>query len=398
MIHLTKQEAASFLVHYQHLSGQEPLKGKDGVLKYVQKVGCIQYDPLNICGKNSDLVLQSRVNGYQEQHLYDLLYQDRALVDGWDKQMAIYQASDWNLYAAVRQKRLTEIKQWLGEEDFLQALEYVDEITELVRESGPLLSAQINLGKRRDSVWGHKKTSTATLDYLFHSGMLGIYKRNGTQKVYELMERLLPEELFHQPWPFADEKEFYKWYVNRRIGSVGLVWNKAGGNWYGHFVSDRSIRNQVLAELKEEQLIEEVMIEGLKDIFYMRKEDSRYLDYQRFDDQVRFLAPLDNLIWDRTMIEQIFGFQYTWEVYVPAAKRKYGYYVLPVLYKNQLIARFEPEYNKKEKILTIKNWWWEDDIKKSDRLMSKVKKAIVQFGRFLGAVEIDESGLDYTQS
>ena len=84
------------------------------------------------------------------------------------------------------------------------------------------------------------------------------------------------------------------------------------------------------------------------------------------------------------MTEEIFGFRYRWEVYTPAAKRQYGYYVLPVLYKNRFIARFEPERNRGDRPLRIKNWWWEPDVNVSDEMRAAADEALRRFGRFLG--------------
>lgn len=98
---------------------------------------------------------------------------------------------------------------------------------------------------------------------------------------------------------------------------------------------------------------------------------------------MRFLAPLDNLLWDRTLIKQVFQFDYSWEVYTPVDKRKYGYYVLPVLYGNRFVARFEPEMYRGEKELNIKQWWWEERVSITDEMIFELKKAFVDFCKYL---------------
>ena len=105
----------------------------------------------------------------------------------------------------------------------------------------------------------------------------------------------------------------------------------------------------------------------------------------------QFLAPLDNLIWDRDMTEELFDFKYSWEVYTPVAKRKYGYYVLPVLYKNRFIARFEPEKCRGKEPLQIKNWWWEPNVKPTENMMKAVGDAFCRFSKYLGVEMMEEA-------
>ena len=104
--------------------------------------------------------------------------------------------------------------------------------------------------------------------------------------------------------------------------------------------------------------------------------------------QAAFIAPLDNLLWDRKLISALFGFEYTWEVYKPAEQREYGYYVLPVLYGDRFVARFEPRYHKKTGVLEILNWWWEPDTEVSNAMESALKHAARDFMNYLGADKV----------
>jgi uncharacterized protein len=112
-----------------------------------------------------------------------------------------------------------------------------------------------------------------------------------------------------------------------------------------------------------------------------------------YDNYVRFLAPLDNMLWDRLMVYKLFDFQYSWEVYLPIEKRKYGYYVLPVLYQNKIIARMEPEKHEVGKPFTIKNWWWEEGIPINSKLKSAIKIGLNIFSEYLNADGIDKESL-----
>ena len=124
-------------------------------------------------------------------------------------------------------------------------------------------------------------------------------------------------------------------------------------------------------------------IEGIEFPFYMAPEDEVFFDTVASEKHVKFLAPLDNVLWDREMVANIFNFEYSWEVYIPVEKRKYGYYVLPVLYGNDIIARFEPVKTNKGDPLTIKNWWWESGVKVTEALLGKMDRAIQKFAEYL---------------
>jgi uncharacterized protein YcaQ len=104
--------------------------------------------------------------------------------------------------------------------------------------------------------------------------------------------------------------------------------------------------------------------------------------------QAAFIAPLDNLIWNRILIGFIFDFDYTWEVYTPAAKRKYAHYVLPVLYGDRFVARFEPAFDKKTREFTIANWWWEEDVRPDDAMCAALADCLGEFVRYLDAKQV----------
>ena len=388
---LSKEMARNFLVNYQNLNDSGIPVGYDGVKSYMQKVRCIQFDPLNVVGRNPDLVLQSRVMDYKPEILGKLLYDERYLVDGMDKVLSIILKEDYLKMSRVRKAATEDYIRTLTYRGSLDALDLLDEIKDYIRQNGPQPANKINIGGRaNDGRWGHKKLSSAALEYLNHSGQIGIRTKKKTQKVYDLIENLLPDEILNGIDPFNTEENFMKWYVKRRIGSIGLVWNKNTGAWVGNYIYNLHPRAEIIQELVDEGELLEFKIEGSEEAFFMRKTDSEYLDSLVENNSVKFIAPLDNFIWDRGLIEEIFNFKYSWEVYTPVSKRKYGYYVLPVLYKNKFIARFEPEKNRGKEPLKIKNWWWEEDVKITDEMIDAIKCAFERFSDFLGVEMMEE--------
>ena len=388
---ISREAARNFLVNYQNLNANEKLEGAKGTTIFMNKVRCIQFDPLNVVGKNADLVLQSRIANYKSEVLFDLLYKERSLYDAFDKMISIIPLEDYPAMAQIRQKAVEQLKAILQWRNSIAALDILDEVKDFIRKNGPLPATKINIGEHADSgKWGHKKLSSAALDYLYHKGELGISSKIKTHKVYDLSERLFPKDILNSPSPFKSEHDFAKWYIKRRIGAVGLLWNKNGGAWLGFYTQDTKLRTQILQELVQEGEILEYKVEGLKEVFYIKKEDENLIGKPVKNNVAQFIAPLDNLIWDREMTKALFDFEYTWEVYTPVAKRKFGYYVLPVLYKNQFIARFEPEQNRGKTPLQIKNWWWEPEIKITEKMIEAIKDAFSRFSNFLGVPIIEE--------
>ncbi|MDR1837791.1 MAG: winged helix DNA-binding domain-containing protein [Treponema sp.] len=380
---ITKNELSSYLVQYHSLDCLDRLAGEAGIKNFFRRTGSVQYDPLDIAGRNPHLVLQSRIKGFTRDMLEKLLYKDRFLVDAWDKEMSIYKTEEWPFFSRIRERREESARGTLERRGQEKALTYTARILKKLETGGPAMAAGIDLGKCRAGSWGHRNIAGAALDYLYARGEVGVYKKKNTQKVYDLIQNLIPEKILKSPEPFRNDGDFYEWYFLRRIKSIGVHWLKNGGGWNGFFLSDSQLRKKTFESLEKKGAIERIEIPGINESFYICQDDIKTLRTKPdYDNCVKFLAPLDNMLWDRDMVYKIFDFQYTWEVYVPAEKRKYGYYVLPVLYRDKLIARMET-IKQKTYPLTIKNWWWEPDIKITNKLRAAVENGLKKFAEYL---------------
>jgi len=137
-------------------------------------------------------------------------------------------------------------------------------------------------------------------------------------------------------------------------------------------------------------------VEGFNVPLYIRTRDQGLLEKVRnaqyTPERMAFIAPLDNLVWDRRLLEELFGFYYRWEVYTHQAKREYGYYVLPVLYGDRFVARFEPVRSKKNGMLTIKNWWWEPGVTFTEDMVTAIKECLEYFSTYLNVSQINFNG------
>ena len=158
-IRLSKLQARRFILTYQGLLPPYAKSGKTGVLEHIRHVGCIQFDPLNIVGRNSDLVLQARIDNYSPAMLTSLLYEDRTLVDGWDKMMSIYPVEDWAYFQRYRDA----MRRHHGRDD-RPAVTVLPQIREEIRQRGPLSSIEINLNETVN--WTHPDGSCCAREYV----------------------------------------------------------------------------------------------------------------------------------------------------------------------------------------------------------------------------------------
>ena len=391
MLTVTLDQARQFMLLKQGLLGKHRFAGKDGAYQYVRQAGCIQYDPVDVCGRNAELTLQSRVKGFTKQVLDDLLYRDRLLVDYSDKELSIWPSEDWPYFALYRERSMALGKTFAG----IPELE--EEAIRHIRANGPVSSDSLPVegtvfwhsSMHWSGNW-HRESPAArsVLEQLYTDGVRLIHHKSGTRKFYDLAEKYLPAELLAAPNPCPDESSWLDWRVQRRIGAAGLLWNRRSDAWLGICMTAEE-RAASFSRLEQAGKITPVRVGGLRFPLYLLNADLPLLESVlsgQADCKARleFLAPLDPMLWDRKLIEALFGFQYSWEIYTPASKRKYGYYVLPVLYGDRLIGRIEPKADRKANTLTVQNIWLEPGVRQTKKLSGLIDKAVGRLARFNG--------------
>jgi uncharacterized protein YcaQ len=383
-IEITNAQARHFLLAHQGLWPPRKLTGKNGIIEYIHHVGSIQFDPLNIIGYNPDLVLQARIKNYREKDLRELLYKDRKLLDGWDKNMCIYAVEDWPYFSRHRErsyKRLSDPSR--------PANKIVPHLRKTLKEKGPLSSIDLDYKEIVDWAWAPTKIGRAALESMYFWGELIVYNKNGVRKYYDFAKKHIPPEILAMPDPNVTREQYFEWHVKRRIGGIGLLWDKSGDAWLGIHGLKSNERTEAISKLLKGKEILPVKIENINFQFYIRKEEEDLLrsiqNGYKPKPKASIIAPLDNLMWDRKLIKKIFDFDYVWEVYKIPSERKYGYYVLPVLYGDRFIARFDAGWDKKTNNLLIKNWWWEQDITATSAIQKAISECFYQFLEFIGA-------------
>ncbi|HET7568504.1 MAG TPA: crosslink repair DNA glycosylase YcaQ family protein [Gaiellaceae bacterium] len=299
------------------------------LLETVRTLGYLQLDPISAVAPPQYLVPWSRLGPYDRGELDRLLWEERTLVE-W--RAFIYPVEDLPLLRARMRRALNRnANEWLKENRSFRR--YV--LREL-EARGPLLSREIEdhvqHAREAHDWWGARKMGLM-LEILAARGEVAVVGRRGKQRVWDLAERWYPETETI-PWPRAE-----KLYAERRFRALGV----------------RLERGRLVAHPEAE-------------------------DGPVPDDRVTFLSPFDRLIHDRDRAEALWGFFYRLEMYVPKAKREYGYYVLPILRGDRLVGRIEPVHDRKAGVLRVNGLWWERGEKPCD-----LEEPLDSLARFLGA-------------
>ena len=386
---ITKEQATRFILAVQGLIGGYRFAGKDGAYAYVRQAGCIQYDPVDVCGKNAELTLQSRVKGFRKSMLRDLLYKDRKLVDYTDKVLSIWPTEDWPYFSSYRDRSREHGAAFDGLEALKsRAIAYIEEHGPVCSDTLPVEGEIFWHSSMHWSGNWHKKSQAArsVLEQLYTEGVLIIHHKNGSRKYYDMAEKYLPASVLRAENPCKDEDDFLRWRVLRRIGAAGLLWDRNSTAYLGIEMKAEK-RKEILADLTRQEKIRPVRVEDIKETMYYLSADDALLrqivsGQADLKPRMSFIAPLDPLMWDKALIFSLWGFRYTWEIYTPAEKRQYGYYTLPILFGDRFVGRIEAVPDRKEGVLRVKGLWWEPGVRQTKKLRTALERTLRSFAGF----------------
>jgi uncharacterized protein len=358
-IRISADHARRFLVRRHLLAPPRALPARAAsVLTVIEHLGLLQFDPLEVPGaRNHDLVLHARIRGYQRGWCERWLYgPDRRLIEIYNKSLNILPIGELPHYALAWDRAGRHYEGTILREQAAVA----DAIVEQIRRDGPLSTASFREHNHPiDWWWAPTSAARAVMEALFVSGRLGIARRDGNRRYYELIERLVPAELLQRR---ESEDVALRHRLLSRYRAVGLLAGQASADIiYG--TGSASDRARWTAGMVEDGTLVPVKVEGVRHPRYIVADERPLLEAtalrSRRTPAVTLLAPLDPLVWDRRLLRELFGFDYTWEVYTPAAKRRYGYYVLPLLFGDRIVGRIEPRLERRTGRLAILGIWFE---------------------------------------
>jgi uncharacterized protein YcaQ len=349
-------------IRAQGLDAQRPAS-TDGLMDIFRTLRVVQLDPISAVAKSHQHVLRTRTAHASvealNRDLEQVLWRDRSLFEYWAHCASMVLTEDFPIHAHYMHQHRTfsgssvwyaRMRSWIEENKRLR-----DRILREIKKRGPLSSTDIEDESEsawRSSGWTNGRTVSRMLDFLWFGGQLMVSGRKGNGRVWDLAERHLPADT---PRHKLDDKALTRQAALHALRALGIG---TEAHIKQHFTRGRypDLNRQLLA-LKRAGEIVSAQVKDLPGTWYAPAEALDQLE--RIDPRdtlralpTRMLSPFDNLICDRKRTEQLFGMEFRIEIYVPVDKRKFGYYVLPVLHHGRFIGRVDPSLDRKTRVLS----------------------------------------------
>lgn len=382
---ISADHARRFLVRRHLLAPPRNLPAEPAsVLRVMDRIGSLQFDPLEVPGaRNHDLVLHARIDGYRRDWTDCWLYgADRRLIEMYNKMLSIVPMAELPHYALA----WTTSSSWYEERILTEERGVAEAIVERIRTDGPLSTSDFKEHAHSiDWWWAPTRAARAVLEALFVTGRVGIQRRAGSRRFYDLIERLVPAELLSAREP---EEVANRHRLLSRFRAIGLM-GATGQAEIFYATGESKDRPRRIAALVDEGILVPAEVEGQRGLRYVLADELPLLEESEREPTppaVTFIAPLDPLIWDRRLMRTLFGFDYIWEIYTPAAKRRFGYYALPILFGDRLVGRIEPRREKASPDLVVRGIWFEAGFRPMEEpaFVPALATAIEAYRRFVG--------------
>ncbi len=384
--------ARRIAVMRQHLAGPRPAATADGILALVRELGCIQIDPISVVARSHQTVLWSRLGVYDLALLDTLLWKEHRLFEYWAHCASLVPTDDYPIhnylmrtYANDHSAWGNRVRAWIEKNNALRR-----GILAKLRRDGPVPARTIegegfNPRAWVSTGWTSGRNVTRMLDYLWMQGKIMVAGRSGLQKLWDISERCLPE------WTPRDRLAGQEVVHRAALRSLRALGVATAQQIEQHFIRGRYPNlSAALARLEAEECIQRIAVEGMKGTWYIHTEDIPLMERmgELWQPRTSLLSPFDNLICNRARTRALFNFDYTMEIYVPKDKRKYGYYVLPILQGDRLIGRVDPVMDRANRQLTINAVYAEPDAPKDANTARAVANSLEDLAAFLGARQI----------
>jgi uncharacterized protein YcaQ len=343
------------------------------VLDVVRQTGALQLDPTSAVARSELLVLWSRLGRYAVSELDRLLWEERALFT-W--RAFLYPVEDWPLVAAAGRgfPDYDGIASWLRDNKPFERY-----VLATLRRNGPTPQSELEDRSVRpweSTGWTHGKNVSQLLEFLWAQGKVLVAARRGQERVWDLAERVVP------PAPRLSRQNAALAYLEQRFRQLGPM-TEAG------LKRVPTLRGLALADafarLVRDGVLVACAIDGVRGTWYVHRD---LLEPGRaIRGRTTLLSPFDPLVYDRTRAQELWSFRYKLEIYVPVAKREFGYFVLPILHRDRLVGRIDPLFDRKTGVLSVKQVYAEEGA--AEDAGAAIAKAIQELARWLGASDID---------
>jgi uncharacterized protein len=390
-VKVTADAARRFLVARHMLAPARSLGGgPDAVLEVLRRLGSVQFDPLAVAGRNHDLVLHARIADY-DPGWCDRLYERREIFEAYNKGLSLVPSSE---FAWFRGNLSRNAPRTLAENADVAA-----RVLERIRAEGPLSSLDFERERGTTTDWFGMATNAvrAVLEAYAVTGVLGLARRDGNRRYYDLLERLLPADVLARKLPLEEQ---LRYKLLSRYRAHGLLGVGGGGDVFGglgYAKPDNRFpgypgRNALREELVERGDLVSVQVEGIPGKRLVVTEDAALLEAPpNAPPSVAFVPPFDPIIWDRKLLASLFDFEYVWELFFPPEKRRWGWYVLPIVFRDRFVGRIEPRIDRAEARVHLLDVWWEHGFvpRRVDGFVDAMRDALRAYLHFAGARRLE---------
>ena len=384
-VHLSLPAAKNLMLAAQGLlrPPQQPA-GKADVLATIRQIGILQIDTISVVARSPYLVLWSRLGNYQPTWL-DQLLAEGALFEYWAHAACFIPIEDFALFRGQMLKTRAadySTHYWSP----LEHADLVQRILERIRAEGPLRSSDFESENKPQGGWWNWKDEKRALEHLFNTGELMIARREKFQRVYDLQERVLPG------W---DDRQACSEEETRRALALKTV--RAQGisrlAWMAHYYyQPKTGLAELVKGLAREGALFEVEVDGWPESAYVHPDRQELLAQAAAGalepTHTTLLSPFDPLILDRTRARQVFGFDFTIECYLPQAKRRFGYYALPILHRGALAGRLAAKAHRAKGVFEVKGIWLEPGFELKGAFAEELGAALQRCAAWHGTPEV----------
>jgi uncharacterized protein YcaQ len=387
-VRITGEAARRFLVARHFLAPARSLEGGPaGVLEVFRSLGSIQFDPLAVAGRNHDLVLHARVADYDPAWC-EQLYEAREIFEAYNKGLSLVPASQFAWFRGALSRTAREA--------LAENAGVAERVLERIRAEGPLSSSDFEPERGPTTDWFGMPTNAvrAVLEAYAVTGMLGLARRDGNRRYYDLVDRLLPADVLAHDLTLREQ---LRHRLLSRYRAHGLLGASPGADILSGLgpakpTPERPGRHALRDELVELGELVPVEVEGVRGKRFVLREDVALLEGPpEPPPSVAFLPPFDALVWDRELLGSLYGFDYVWELFVPPAKRRWGWYVLPILFRDRFVGRIEPRIDREGGRVQVLDVWWEDGFvpRRTDGFVDAMRDALRAYLRFGDASRLE---------
>lgn len=390
-IEIPYKEAALLLLNKQHLAGAKSSLGKlDEVQQLVKDLAYVQVDSIQYVERAHHMILQARGASYKQAHLHTLIEKQKTLFENWTHDATVLPVDFfpyWKLRFEREQERVASSSWWAARGDDFEA-EQTKVMNRIVKE-GPLRARDFADDRpgRKGGLWEWDPTKTA-LEFLWRTGKLVIAGRDGFQKIYDLVENVIPNHLVEKE---LSHREIVDWACREAMNRLGLATPMELAAFWG-FIK-RGEAQAWCDERLDKELISVTITKGKNDrpkqVLAWNNLQAEIDALKNPTSAVRVVSPFDPVIRERKRLAFLFDFDYRFEAFVPAPKRVYGYYVFPLLEGDRFIGRADLKADRKNSALQINGVWLEPKVKPTPKRLASIERAFDKQRRFCGFEKLD---------